>query len=201
MIFVVLLFILSPPLNEFIRLLFRIEEGMSARDYLWTMSIDIIKGNPIFGLGPGAYKYELFNYYPFMLNEFYGKVFIYYIEVAEGVNLAHNLILVFFTEMGILGLITVLALPIIYFRIGLMTIKKYKSGPKDKYYSVIGLFAAGASIIFRNLFNSIGLIYIGGVHSDLPFWLILSSLVYYYQAPINTDNNTDEKVSFPVLTK
>jgi O-antigen ligase len=105
-------------------LFLRIEEGMSARDYLWTMSMNIIRDYPVFGIGPGAYKYVMFNYYPFMLHDFWGQVFVYIAEVSEGVNLAHNLYLVFFVDMGILGLATVLMLPLIYFRIGINAIKK-----------------------------------------------------------------------------
>ena len=171
--------LLYPPFNELISLLFRFEEGMSARDYLWSMSLNMIKDYPIFGIGPGAYNYELFNYYPFMLDDFYGKLFIYFADVAGGVNLAHNIFLVFFVDMGILGFITSLVLPLIYFRIGIKTIKKFRE--QNNYYIIIGLFAAGTSVIFRNIFNSIGLLYVGGIHTDLPFWLIFGSLIYFYR--------------------
>ena len=190
---IILIFILYEPLNQMISILLRIEEGMSARDYLWTMSINIIKDYPIFGLGPGAFKYEIFNYYPFMLNDYYGRVFIYFNEVSEGVNLAHNIFLVFFSDMGIIGFITILTLPVIYFRIGYKTIRKYKHHSSKTYYLIISLFAAGTSVIVRNLFNSIGLLYIGGIHTDLPFWLIFSSLVYFYMAPITNDIISEKK--------
>jgi hypothetical protein len=186
---VILLIILYEPLNEVITLLFRIEEGVSVRDQLWLMTVNIINDFPVFGLGPGVYKYELFNYYPFMLNDFTGKVFIYFADVSEGVNLAHNIFLVFFSEMGILGLITIISLPIIYFRIGIKVIQKYKNGSVENYCLIIALFAAGASVFFRNIINSIGILYIGGIHTDLPFWLVFSSLVYFYIKPINTETS------------
>jgi O-antigen ligase len=119
-----------------------------------------------------------------MLHDFWGQVFVYIAEVSEGVNLAHNLYLVFFVDMGILGLAAVLMLPLIYFRIGIKTIKKYKNASVEKYYFIVALFAAGTSIIFRNIFNSIGLLYIGGIHTDLPFWLIFISLIYFYRSPV-----------------
>jgi len=177
--FIILLFMIYPPLNEFVTLLFRIEEGYSARDSLWAMSIAMIKDHPVFGIGPGVYNHELFNYFPFMLDNFYGRVFIYFSEVANGVNLAHNIFLVLFVDLGILGLLTSIFLPIIYFTIGIKTIKKYKE--KSQYVLIIGIFAAGTSVIFRNILNSIGLIYVGGVYTDLPFWLIFSSIVYFYK--------------------
>lgn len=190
MIFIVLFFILYPPLNEFASLLLRIEEGMSARDYLWSMSINMIKDYPVFGIGPGAYPHELYNYYPFMLDDFYGQVFIYFAEVSEGVNLAHNIFLVFFVDMGLLGFATIITLPVLYFIIGLKVIKRYQND--SNYNLIIGIFAAGVSIIFRNIFNSIGLLYIGGIHTDLPFWLIFSSLIYFFRIPI-TENSLEKK--------
>lgn len=182
--------LLYPPFNELISLLFRFEEGMSARDYLWSMSLNMIKDYPIFGIGPGAYNYELFNYYPFMLDDFYGKLFIYFADVAGGVNLAHNIFLVFFVDMGILGFITSLVLPLIYFRIGIKTIKKFRE--QNNYYIIIGLFAAGTSVIFRNIFNSIGLLYVGGIHTDLPFWLIFGSLIYFYRFQLPKSDSTND---------
>jgi putative inorganic carbon (HCO3(-)) transporter len=183
-----ILFLFYEPLNETLTLFLRIEEGMSARDHIWSMSLNIIQDHPVFGIGPGAYKYEVFNYFPFMLDEWYGKLMIYFYNITEGVNFSHNYFLVLFTEMGIFGLITAIVLPIIYFRIGIKTIKRYRTESEEKYYLIIALFAIGTSVIFRNFFNSIGLLYLGGLTGDLPFWLIFSSLVYFYRAPL-VDNS------------
>jgi O-antigen ligase len=180
---IVLLFVFYTPLNELLTTLLRIESGMSARDYVWKMSIDMIKDNTIFGIGPGAYQNEMLNYFPYMLNDWWGKIFIYYQEVTDGANLSHNFFLTFFTDLGILGILTAITLPVVYFRIGIKTIRKYKNGSPETYYLIIALFAAGISVIVRNLFNSIGLIYVGGIHTDLPFWIIFSSLIYFYRAP------------------
>jgi len=183
---VVLLFIFYPPLNELMTIFLRIESGMSARDYLWQMSIDMIKDNPIFGLGPGVYKYEMINYFPYMLNEWWGRLVIYLSEVSGGANLSHNFFLTLFTEMGILGIITAIALPVIFIKIGIKTINKFKEATDYSYFLIISLFAAGVSIIVRNFFNGIGLLYMGGLQTDLPFWLIFSSIVYFYQYPITS---------------
>lgn len=181
--FIVLIFLFYPPLNEFLTTFLRIESGMSARDYVWKMSMDMIKDHTIFGIGPGAYKYEMINYFPYMLDDWWGRLFIYFNEVTGGANLSHNFFLTFFTDMGALGILTALALPLIYFRIGIKTIRKYKNETPSNYYLIIALFAAGSSIIFRNIFNSIGLLYVGGIHTDLPFWLIFGSLIYFYKTP------------------
>ncbi len=56
----------------------------------------IIMDHRLFGLGPGAYPYVLYNYYPFMLNDFFGQVFVFFAEASNGVRLVHNIFLVFF---------------------------------------------------------------------------------------------------------
>jgi putative inorganic carbon (HCO3(-)) transporter len=180
-----LLFLFYPPLNETLTFFLRIEEGMSARDQIWKMSLEMIKDHPIFGIGPGAYKYETFNYFPYMFNSWWGKLMIYFYDITDGINFSHNYFLVLFTELGILGFVTAIALPFIYFRIGLKTLKKYRYESQEKYFFIIALFAAGTSIIFRNFFNSIGLLYLGGISTDLPFWLIFSSLIYFYKQPLS----------------
>jgi O-antigen ligase len=177
----VLIFIFYQPLNELLTTFLRLESGMSARDYLWKMSMDMINDNTLFGIGPGAYQYEMLNYFPYMLDNWWGKLFIYYSEVSGGANLSHNLFLTFFTDMGILGILTSIALPVVYFRIGIMTIIKFKNRDRDVYYLIVALFAAGASIILRNFFNGIGLLYVGGIQTDLPFWLVFSSIIYFYR--------------------
>jgi len=183
---VALLFIFYQPLNELLTTLLRIESGMSARDYLWQMSVDMIKDNPVFGIGPGVYKYEMLNYFPYMLDDWWGRLVIYLGEVSGGANLSHNFFLTLFTDMGILGIITAISLPVVYFRIGIKSIKKFKEASADNYYLVISLFAAGASIILRNFFNGIGLLYVGGIQTDLPFWFIFGSLVYFYRKPLSS---------------
>lgn len=186
----VLIFIFYQPLNDLLTIFLRIESGMSARDYLWQMSMDMIKENTVFGIGPGAYQYEMLNYFPYMLDNWWGKFVIYLSEVSGGANLSHNYFLTFFTDMGILGLLTAVALPVVYFRIGIKTVKKFKEGSVSIYYLIIGLFAAGSSIILRNFFNGIGLLYVGGLQTDLPFWLIFGSLIYFYRLPLLTENNS-----------
>ena len=191
--FIVLIFLFYPPLNEFLNTFLRIESGMSARDYVWKMSMDMIKDHTLFGIGPGAYQYEMINYFPYMLDDWWGRLFIYFNEVTGGANLSHNFFLTFFTDMGILGITTAVVLIVIYFRIGIKTIKKYKNQASSNYYLIIALFAAGSSIIFRNIFNSIGLLYVGGIHTDLPFWLIFGSLIYFYKTPLPANEIQDSK--------
>lgn len=191
-----LLFVFIEPLNQTISLFLRINEGLTERERIWEMSFNIIRDNPLFGLGPGVYKYEFFNYFPYMLSDWWGKLLIYYHELSDGVNFSHNYFLVLFTEMGILGLVAAIVLPVIYFSIGIRTLKKYRKRTEEKYYLIVALFATGTSIIVRNFFNSIGLLYLGGLTGDLPFWLIFSSLIYFYKHPLpnSIGNQNQQKV-------
>jgi hypothetical protein len=183
-----LVFIFVKPLNEITSLFFRIGEGLTEREPLWLMSFNIIGDYPVFGLGPGVYKYEFYNYFPYMLNNWWGKLLIYYHEISEGVNFSHNYFLVFFTEMGIFGLITAIVLPFIYFRIAIKTLNKYRNESEKIYYLIVALFATGISMIVRNFFNSIGLIYLGGLTGNLPFWLVFSSIIYFYLLPLDSSS-------------
>ena len=189
-----LLFLLIQPLAEITVFFFRVEEGLSAREQTWSLSLNIIRDHFLFGIGPGAYKYEMFNYFPYMLNDWWGRLFIYYHEVTNGANFSHNFFLTFFTDMGILGLITAVTLPVLYFKISLSTLRKYKNESTEIYYLIVALFAAGVSIIARNFFNSIGLLFYGGITTDLPFWIIFGGLIYFYQATLPVRNVIDEPV-------
>ena len=179
-----LLFVFIDPLNAIISLFLRIDAGLSSRDLLWDMSLNIIRDYTLFGLGPGAYKYEFFNYFPYMLDDWWGKLLIYYHHLSEGDNFSHNYFLVLFTEMGILGFTAAVLLPIVYLRIGIKTINKYRNSSVENYYLIVSLFATGTAMIFRNFFNSIGIIYLGGLTGDLPFWLLFGSLLYFYKKPL-----------------
>jgi O-antigen ligase len=190
---------LYEPLNEIVYLTFRIEAGMSARDDIWVMSVDMIKDHLLFGIGPGANNYVIINYFPYMLDDYWGKVLLYFAEVSEGVNLSHNILLAVFTEIGVFGFIAVITLMVIYFRIGILTIKKYKNGSAEKFYLVVALFAAGTSVIVRNYFNSLGLLYIGGIHTDLPFWLIFGSIIYFYKTPLPSKEVLGDQLKSTVL--
>jgi O-antigen ligase len=181
LLFIVLLFIVYEPLSNLASVLFRVERGATGRDYLWALSLDIIKDHPIFGIGPGAYRYEMFSYFPVMLHSWTGGLFKDIYEMTNGSNLSHNYFLFLFSDLGILGMITALALPVIYFRIGIKTLNKYKYGTKDTYYLIVTLFSIGAAMFVRGMVESIGLLYYGAITTDLPFWLVFISLIYYYK--------------------
>ena len=172
---------LYQPLNEFVTLLLRVEEGMSNRDYLWTLSLNIISDHPVFGIGAGSYKYEMFNYFPVMLDSWPGQVIINIREMTSGANISHNFFLRSYTDLGILGLLSALLIPVIYIRIGIKTIQYYRKGNKKTYYILLALFISGATMFLRSAVDDIGILTYGWIAADLPFWLIFSCIVYYYK--------------------
>lgn len=180
LILISLIFIFIPPFNEISTIIFRIESGLSQRQHYWSLAYDMIMDNWLFGIGPGSYGYEMYNYFPVMLNSWIGKVIIETNLITGGNNNSHNFFLVFFTDMGVLGLLTALALPVVFFKIALKTIKKYKSSNKDTYYTVIGLVAAGTSMFLKGIIDGIGLLAYGFITADMPFWLMFLGLIYYY---------------------
>lgn len=179
LIFISLIFLFIPPFNEISSIIFRIESGLSQRQHYWSLAYNMIKDNLLFGIGPGSYGYEMYNYFPVMLNSWIGKVIIETNLITGGNNNSHNFFLVFFSDMGVPGLLTALTLPVVFFKIALKTIKKYKNSNKVTYYTVIGLAAAGTSMFVRGFVDGIGLLAYGFITADMPFWLMFISLIYY----------------------
>lgn len=176
-VIIILMIILIPQLNEFFSLFFRIESGISQRDQLWQLSFNMVKEHPLFGIGPGAYSYEMLNYLPVLLNSWVGQQFVILRDVTFGANNSHNFFLFFTTDMGVLGLLTSLVFPIVFLKIGFDTLKKY-AGKNDKLYIfTVGLVAAGLGLFFRGIFEGIGLLTYGWITMDLPFWIIYTILI------------------------
>ena len=176
-------------------LLFWVESKLTGRDHLWTLSLNLIRDHPLFGIGPGAYKYEMLNYFPVLLDSWVGGLFLNLYEITNGSNASHNFYLFFFSDMGLLGIFTALTFTALYFMFGIKTVNKYKGEKKDTYYLVIALFVAGTSMFIRALTDSIGLLYYGAITADLPFWLVFSSLIYYYSNHSINPASVDRKTS------
>lgn len=189
-LFVVFLFIVIDPLNEISTLLFRLESGLSQREYFWGVAFNIIEDNWLFGIGPGSYGYKYLNYFPVMLDSWIGKVLINTKEITEGSNNAHSFFLVFFSDMGLPGLFLALSLPVIFFRIGFLTIKKYLHEDSYKHLLAILLTASAGSMFIRGIVDGIGLLAYGFITTDLPFWLMFICLMH-----LNiSDNYNDNKI-------
>ncbi len=179
-VIIILLFIFVPYLNELASLFFRIESGLTHRENYWQLAYDMIKDNWLFGIGPGAYGYKMYNYFPVMLDSWFGKVMIQTNMITLGSNNSHSFFLVLISDMGVLGFFTSLALPVSFLMVALKTIKKYKNAGKLTYYTILGLSAAGASMFIRGIVDGLGLLAYGFLTAEMPFWMMYMGLAYYY---------------------
>jgi O-antigen ligase len=171
-----LLFI--PQVNKFVDIYFRVEEQTSGRNYLLNAGFNVIKNNPVFGAGPAATKFEMYKYLPFLYGspeELYVKRNFYMTEFGQ----THNFYLFFFSDLGILGFLTALSLPVIFMFIGLKTLQKYKYS--DTIFKLlVVLIGSGICLFVRGIFEWSGLISYGYILMDLPFWLLFIILIYIY---------------------
>lgn len=174
------LILIIPSINESVIILFRLSEGISQRNYLWDITLQMIFDNPIFGVGPGAWHYEMIRYFPVILNSYLGQSFVDLYKITKGFNLAHNFYLVFWSDMGILGLCSSIFLPYTFLQISLSVLRIMEKVRNLDYYLVLGLTAAGIGMFFRGFFEGISLITFIWITVDLPFWLIFAIICYYY---------------------
>ncbi len=180
---VILIFLLIDPLNEIISTLFRLQSGLSRRDYIWHLSYNIIKDNPIWGLGPGSYKYLEFNYAPVLLNTLPGRAIIDLNIATDGANASHNIFLNFASDMGIPGIMTIFYFIWILLRFSIANYKKTIQGDRLLFLLNLVISAVLGGMFIRCIFDSIGILTYGVIVSDLPFWLLISILIFFYQKP------------------
>lgn len=185
--FIIIIIFSLKDFSEIIAVIFRFEDGLSQRDHLWQISMEMFKDNPIFGIGPGSYKYEMFNYFPVMLDSWRGIVLIDLHHITQGSNLSHSYYLFLMSDLGVFGLLVAIALPIVFIRIGMKSMNIYKND-YNKYILLTALTSIGIGLFIRGFFEGIGLLSYGWITNDLPFWIIFSVIIYYYNSSkINTE--------------
>jgi len=174
-----IIFFISP-WGEFIIALLRLSHGFSQRDYLWMLSIEMIKQNLLLGVGPGAWGKEMFNYLPVMLDSYAGQLFSNLYTITGGVNNSHNFYLAFFSDMGIFGLVCSIALPVVYFKLCYKTIRKINRNDNNIYLLLLAASAMGVGMFIRGFIEEISLISYR-LSVDIPFWTIFVIVIYIYQ--------------------
>ncbi len=191
-----LLFI--PTVQEFIGLYFRTENLASGRNFILETIYDVILNNPVIGYGPAATKYAIYPNIPFMLGSPAEKfILFHYNEIQFGH--AHNFFLFFWSDMGLPGLFTSLFLPFVYFKMcgkALQRTKVLKN--QEYYYLVLALTGSGIAIFIRGLFEWGNLISYGTINSDLPFWIMVSILMYISINKLNPDGKIFSYTNQPV---
>jgi O-antigen ligase len=180
-----LIFLFYTPINDAVTLLLRVEQGLAGREVFWNLAINIIKHNFFFGIGPGAYKFEVYNYMPVLLDSWRGHTIADVMEMTGGTNASHNMYLLFFSDMGVLGLITSLFLPLVFLKLTIPLLKLYKGKDDLKYTISVAILAMGTGAFIRCLFMEMGIVNYGYITTDLPFWMAIGIVAYLYQGDLS----------------
>jgi len=168
------------PLQEHIDLYFRFETISTGRDFILSSTWNVIKENWIFGAGPAATRFEMYKNIPYLLGspeELFLRHHFYQIEFGH----AHNFYLFFFSDLGILGFLLSMALPVLFLKISFETIYILKNEKKEFYYLSVGITAYGLSMFVRAIYEWAGLISYGTIGLDLPFWILFMIIVFINQ--------------------
>lgn len=117
----------------------------SARGYIWSRSIPLLKHSVILGYGPDTFAAK------FPQDDYVGKL-VAYDTVSMLVDKAHNLYLEIALNTGVVALIAFLSMIVIYF---ISSIKIYLKNNFDDFYSIVGLaiFTAICGYLGAGFFN------------------------------------------------
>lgn len=171
--------ILSSPFAETLSSVLRIGQGFSQRDLLWQLSLNMFKDNWLLGVGPGLWGDFMFNYSPVLQDSFVGYLFYDVHTITEGFNNSHNYYLSFASEMGIPGLLLAIYLPYVFFKVAGLNLKNSNNLSKETYLINLSLISVGVSMFIRAIFEGISIVSFGWISVDLPFWIIVSIILYY----------------------
>lgn len=176
----IILFIISPGIFQLVLLYFRVDRVFeNTRYYLWDIAMSIFKDNPVFGVGPGMFKEHIYDYLPVRLNG-WDEQQIEWVYSYAGIGHAHNFFLFYLAELGIIGLLAALFLPILFISFSYTTSKLVKTN--KKLYSVaVGITGMGLGMFVRALFESTGLLTYGWITRDLPFWVCFIVILFLYR--------------------
>ena len=158
---------------------FRIDSLAAGRDHIYDATWAAIPHVWVTGAGPGAAKFFMFQYYPYLINS---PEYLYweYYSIKSEFGHAHNFYLFCLTDLGLLGFVFSILLPIVFFIFGNRCIKYYKNVNLRDYFISVGLTSMGITYFFRGFFEYAGIISYGYLSIDLPFWIIFSLIIYYY---------------------
>jgi O-antigen ligase len=159
---------------------------MTGREYLTESSIQIIKENWLLGAGPAGSKYETYKYLPFMLGS-PEEMFLRLNYYAGDIGQAHNFYLFYFSDLGIIGFIISILLPVVYMRLAFFI---YKTAKKEnrvfEMHLAISLMSIGVFYFIRGIFEPSFIMSYGNITQDLPFWICLMLLSFYYNKAVQS---------------
>lgn len=162
----------------------QVTDSADIRKIVWQGALDIWHAHPIFGTGVETFAYSYYNFRPADHNWTSEWDFLY--------NKAHNELLNYLANSGLVGLLTYLSIFIVF---GLVIIKKMfdHQQPLDQQYQLIGLASGLFALSITNFF---------GFSTVTVQVLLFIYLAYFSQLIIRPtiDATKDElKVTWPLL--
>ena len=151
--------------KEKILSLMRLNKGLSARDVLYNIGVNIAKDHPYTGIGLGNLK-EI------------GTIYIEKEEIGNwqknmlldiGIQSSHNVFIETAAEIGFFGALLLILLLLVIGRKYYKETKGKSYENKNFYYLIWGIFMG---ILVRSFFESNGIINRGWITIDLFFWII-----------------------------
>jgi len=144
--------------------LMRLDKGLSARDVLYNIGVNIAKDHPYTGIGLGNLK-DI------------GAIYIEREEIGNwqknmlldiGIQSSHNVFIETAAEIGVFGAIALILILLIIGRKYYKNIKGRSLENKNFYYLFWGIFMG---ILIRSFFESNGIINRGWITIDIFFWI------------------------------
>ncbi len=172
-------FLFISPFSEVIEDYSRLDNIGTGREYLIQATLEVIKNNFVLGAGPGGTKYEMYVNLPFLLGSIKELTILRNFNAGD-IGQAHNFYLFYFGDLGIGGLVLALTLPVVFFRLCYFLLNRLNNSGDEEYYIVLGITSVGIFMFIRGLFEPQNILTYGGISSDLPFWLLISIISFYY---------------------
>lgn len=183
-----IIFTLSSDFREAVELYLR-WETISDRMVYWNMGFEIIKDNPILGVGADTFDKYFFNYSPSSnIRYFDSKLMVL------GKAHPHNFFLFYFAENGILGLITALYFFGIFFYYSIITLNLSRKVNSRFIILIATIFSIGIGIFVRSFFEVTGYLLYGYITRDLPFWLLFIILLKINMQLRSIDKGMNEEI-------
>ncbi len=181
LILLVLFFSISE-LNQAVTTYLRLDT-VSDREVYWQMGFDIIKDNPILGIGVDVFDKFFFNYAPSSTINYFKSDFL-----NIGKPHPHNFFLFYTAENGILGLFTSIMFFVMFFYYAIKAMRLTKNIDYDFYVLTVTITGIGVGLFFRSFIEVTGYLIYGYITRDLPFWLLFGVQIFIYQKFLNLEN-------------
>jgi O-antigen ligase len=149
-----------PIFQTLFSVVFRFDTDISGRDEIWLNSIDMIKKDFWFGVGISNYQQSYRRYM---------DTIIWHYKLLS--PSAHNQILDFMAELGIMGLPMILILYYLPIRKGMISLRKTRS--IDDRGVIYGLLGALIAVYGRSIFEGGGMLIRPFLYPSILFWIIL----------------------------